>query len=669
MSGELDNLNNPSQLVVSASVGLSFGEQVTLLGHTYALASVTGSITVSAQELIISGSVSLVGGILGDGQATVDLNWATGVYKISVDHLGIYDDTINFTGDLIIQQNGDVTLQAMASVNVPSSIPFIGGIELGEVDVYLQILPGEDPSQSYFAAWTSVNLIFDTFTIGFEVDFTGKVTVLYGAPAEDLGAGDMTPPGSSHPTTYTYSMPVDLTAPNVTGTQVTVSSPAFYAGQYPRTSYSETVNSPYTTSYGKTIVTYYDLSHGDVILDTASFEVYLEEPYNNPIDLGTVYFDSQGNFHFTSTGTLSNFAPTGATLNQFGDLELDWSFDPGTTEIYANYSSANAYLQVLQQTSSGTPISVGTYFIDPVSNSTSDGSQTAALGGAVYNDQVSSPGAVNAGGLLETNYQLSHGPVNWQSLSFTVTQGNVLLGTGSFDSNLVFHFTPNGTPSIKPTSAGIDGNQVLHVYWPQDPGATSVAVSYNSLADRVINIDSTKETVSGGVPGQYIVQLVSTSPFADYSIPGYPNGEVPTFTSSPRYTVPNISYFERMPSVSSNGTLDVSLVATSYNPATETPGDSSTTVSLYYNSTNDTNNGKLIGTYSYSDFTSLNPSQPIFARSDDIKWTGFENLPAGNYYVYAVVNDGQVQPSFPHWPGPSPRCPPRPSRPGPPCRL
>ncbi len=70
LSGELDNLNDPSQLVVSASASVSFGEQVTILGHSYALATVSGSFTISAQELIISGGVSLVGGILGDGMAT-----------------------------------------------------------------------------------------------------------------------------------------------------------------------------------------------------------------------------------------------------------------------------------------------------------------------------------------------------------------------------------------------------------------------------------------------------------------------------------------------------------------------------------------------------------------------------------------------------------------------
>ena len=87
LSGSLDNLNNISQLVVSASAQISFGDTITIpslgpifAGGTFYLVDATGSITVSAHELDLSGSVSLLGGLLGQGSASIDLNWTTGIY-------------------------------------------------------------------------------------------------------------------------------------------------------------------------------------------------------------------------------------------------------------------------------------------------------------------------------------------------------------------------------------------------------------------------------------------------------------------------------------------------------------------------------------------------------------------------------------------------------------
>ncbi len=542
----------------------------------------------------------------------------------------------------------------MASVNVPSSIPFIGGFELGEVDVYLQILPGEDPTQSYFAAWTSVNVIFDTFTIGFEVDFTGAVTVLYGAPAMDLGAGAATTSSGSTSNgvtiPYTYPMPITITDPNSIGAQVTVSSPAFASDGYPTTSYDETVTNGYTTTTDGIIQTYYRLSHPDVIVKSLAFEVYAYEEYGGT-DIGSAYFDDNLNFHFVSNGSsLSEIMPTGGTLDSSGDVTLTWSQDPLTTELSAQYSTPNATLQVLQQTTDGSNPVIDTYYIDPVS--TDDTAPTAALGGAVYNDQVSSAGATQYGNLWESTYQLTHGPVNLQSLSFTVSAGGTVLGTGSFDANAEFHFKPTLTPPFVPTSAGVDGNGNLDIFWAQEPGATSVSVSYSSLADRILNINLGTDTVPDGLPGQYIVELVSSTQLDDNPIAGYPNGQVPMFTQSTHYTPPNVSFLGSAPTIGFDGSLQGTLVATSYNPATVNPGDTSTTVSLYYSTENDTTSGKLIATYNYSNFISLNPSQPIFARDFNFQWAGYQNLPAGQYWVYAVVNDGQSPPQFSATAGP-----------------
>src|SRR5262249_39465694 len=142
--GSLEGLDNVNTISVSASASLSFGKEVEVLGTKYSLVSVSGTISVNANHLYLAGDREIPGGILGDGSATVDINWSTGVSSINITHIGLYDDTFNFMGSLIVTNQGDVTLQASATVNVPKDLPFIGGLQLAGVGFYLQIRPNED---------------------------------------------------------------------------------------------------------------------------------------------------------------------------------------------------------------------------------------------------------------------------------------------------------------------------------------------------------------------------------------------------------------------------------------------------------------------------------------------------------------------------------------------
>ena len=78
---------------------------------------------ISATELKLTGNVSILAGLLGQGTATLDLNWGTGVYSIS-GSFSMYDNLISFGGSLTFDNSGDIDLVASASVNVPSIIPF-----------------------------------------------------------------------------------------------------------------------------------------------------------------------------------------------------------------------------------------------------------------------------------------------------------------------------------------------------------------------------------------------------------------------------------------------------------------------------------------------------------------------------------------------------------------
>jgi hypothetical protein len=236
LSGSLENLNNPSQLVVMASAEISFGQKIQIpnfspifAGGDFYLVDATGSVTVSASELDLSGTVSLLGGLLGQGSASLDLNWGTGVYMVA-GNFSMFDNIIIFSGDITITNQGDITLEAMASVNVPPQIPFIGGDSLANINFYLQYRPGQPLTQDYVAAWTSINLWFGSITIGFEVDFQGDVSVIYGNPAVA---------SQLQPSQYVYSQNLNSPSQTVVGSdvesaQITASSPIF-DGAYPVT--------------------------------------------------------------------------------------------------------------------------------------------------------------------------------------------------------------------------------------------------------------------------------------------------------------------------------------------------------------------------------------------------------------------------------------------------
>ncbi len=224
LSGSLQNLNNISQLVVSAGAEVSFGKPIDVpslgpifAGGKYALVDATGSITVSASELDLSGSVSLLGGLLGQGSASLDLNWTTGVYMVS-GNFSMYDGIFNFGGSLTITNSGDITLEAMASVNVPPQIPFIGGDALGSVNFFLQYQVGADPSQDVAAAWTTFSILSYSFTIGFKVDFTGNISVIDGNDVAGFNAAAM---AQTQPSQYVYQSYVSVPSVSVPGTQPT----------------------------------------------------------------------------------------------------------------------------------------------------------------------------------------------------------------------------------------------------------------------------------------------------------------------------------------------------------------------------------------------------------------------------------------------------------------
>jgi hypothetical protein len=182
VSGSVKHLRDLSHLEVDLSVTVDEGGKITIAGHDYALVEVTGGITVTPTDLKLDGDIEVGGGILGSGTAKVDLNWGTGVYTVGVT-VGMYDDSIQYAGNITVDNHGDISIDATAGVYLPADTPsaikeaieaFTNGSDnLGQLAVHIQIDPG-DAADSYGSA--SI-LVAGSPVIGFKVDGDGHFSL------------------------------------------------------------------------------------------------------------------------------------------------------------------------------------------------------------------------------------------------------------------------------------------------------------------------------------------------------------------------------------------------------------------------------------------------------------------------------------------------------------
>lgn len=229
VSADLENLDNISQIIVSGSVTVTLGKPVPNVPN---IVEATGWFTVTPDDLQLGGQILVLGGYVAQGQGTLDLNWASGIYRVDVNGTllgGIFD----FDGHFIIDNAGDFTIRAQAGVTLPGDIPFIGGKHFGSIDFYMQYRPG-DTSDSFAACWTSwdIPLFFTTESIfvGVKVDFNGNFSSLSSGDIDQFNASNsqptlgnydistvFTPPAGGQVAVYNYTLQWDSFATTTDG--------------------------------------------------------------------------------------------------------------------------------------------------------------------------------------------------------------------------------------------------------------------------------------------------------------------------------------------------------------------------------------------------------------------------------------------------------------------
>jgi hypothetical protein len=236
IGGSLHHLDNLSQLEVDASVRVNFGPTVNFDGTDYSLFEADGSISVTKDDLTLKGNINVLAtqnsdgtwdGKLGQGSATIDLNWSKGVYAASVD-VKLFSGIFNISGSFEFNNAGDFTLQCQADVKIPSNLlpsalSWIGDLHWPSAGFYLQVRPELPKDQSYAAAWVSLSGLG---SVGLKYDFANHLTALDSAQISELGKDDASADREDAFGYYWYTTSVTVPA-NVNYADVTASSAAF----------------------------------------------------------------------------------------------------------------------------------------------------------------------------------------------------------------------------------------------------------------------------------------------------------------------------------------------------------------------------------------------------------------------------------------------------------
>lgn len=310
ISGSLENLDEPASIIVSGTIQAVYGGKITIGGTSCTIFAATGSFTSDSQQLEITGNFYLGAyqtngnwhGILGTGTASVDLDWAAGVYTASESE-SLFDGTFVISAEMAFDDSGNLAIDASASVNVPDAVPFIGGTQLGSMQFAFIYNFSSNSGSGTVAAWCSVNCYFTTVTTGFEYTFNSTSSGTFSL----IGAGGVnnienefntiSSADASTPPVYVYTYQVTVPSgsganglsvqaswPSNDGTQsLYISGPNDNGTYYSATSTglpsTDDFLSSYTTSTSQSVMTTGSSTSTSVLLPVGTYNFEIQSTY------------------------------------------------------------------------------------------------------------------------------------------------------------------------------------------------------------------------------------------------------------------------------------------------------------------------------------------------------------------------------------------------------
>lgn len=189
------NIAEPHNLVVSGDIGFAYGPTFTLAGQSVTLFAVVGGFTVDRKSLRLDAAAYLgayytgsgpnlepqYASLIGGGSGSMTLDWADRRYELAAS-LSWYGGALVVEGVLAFDGTGDIVLGAKASLEVPKSVPLIGGKTLGSAD-FLFVYHSSDRDGSFVAAWTdfTIPVIDKPIAVGVKYDLGGGLSIVGGS--------------------------------------------------------------------------------------------------------------------------------------------------------------------------------------------------------------------------------------------------------------------------------------------------------------------------------------------------------------------------------------------------------------------------------------------------------------------------------------------------------
>jgi hypothetical protein len=181
MDGTVENLDQPSKILVSGHMEAEYGKSVSIFGTSCVIFRAEGSFEADENHLSIDANVWLgaygqsgkTNAVLGSGSGHVLLDWNDELYEASM-HASLLDGAYQIDASFMF--NGvydDIWIAASASLHVPNGVPLIGGAEFASGEFRFSYFP-QDMSKSYVAAWVNVNLLVTHVDAGFKYNFDKK---------------------------------------------------------------------------------------------------------------------------------------------------------------------------------------------------------------------------------------------------------------------------------------------------------------------------------------------------------------------------------------------------------------------------------------------------------------------------------------------------------------
>lgn len=362
----VQNPNSITNMVVTGTVYVQTLASTNIDGDEDALVAATGTVTISAQEFELSGTVYMgannsagsgqqpnYSGDLGTLSGSVSLDWASHTYQASIKG-SLYDDTFSFSATFDFSNAAPgyfLYISATAKVSFPKAVPFIGGTTIGSCSFVFDY-QGSDPDNDneplgYVAAWVDVSYLVGHTKVGFLLDINDKTVSdpkLIGSHTINSIENDTYKPATTY---YSYSQSFSVpTGANITDLEVSwptnIGGSQFAGWEFVPTGSSFNSDDIITESD-------YSSSNGSSLLTSPSGP-YATATRLTEIDIPTTQGTGTYYYYLYSSEPISN---TNAIIWQMTYAIPDPTISIDTTLPSGNYTSPTINVDVAYSVGSG----------------------------------------------------------------------------------------------------------------------------------------------------------------------------------------------------------------------------------------------------------------------------------------------------------------------------